>query len=62
MEDEGENLPFIQAGQFVLFILVPFTPPLEVVLIMEAATYWAPVWESLADVLPLHAFTSEYGN
>ena len=52
-------LPFVQPRKLVLAFFIPLAPPLEVVLVVEAATDGAPAREALRDVVPLHPAASE---
>ena len=53
------NIPFVQPGEFILSVLVPFTPPLEVILVMQPATDCAPPWQMFTDILPFHAILAK---
>lgn len=54
----GDHSPLVQARKFVLALLVPLAPSLEVVLVVQATTNRAAPGEPLRDVLPLHATAS----
>lgn len=53
------DIPFIQPCQFVLALLRPRVPPLEVVLVVKPATHVASSGDPGGDIFPLHALTSQ---
>lgn len=53
------SVPFIQPCQLVLALVCPWIAPLEVVLVVKAATHVAPSRDPTGDVLPFHAFASQ---
>jgi hypothetical protein len=54
------DIPFVQHGELILMIFVPFAPAFKVVLVVEATADSASSWELLANVFPLHAVAAEF--
>lgn len=54
----GGHSPLVQARKFVLALLVPLAPSLEVVLVVQATTNRTAPREPLRDILPFHTTAS----
>ena len=52
-------VPFIESCKFVLTLLGPWIPSLEIVLIVQTATHVAASWNPGGNILPLHSLTSQ---
>lgn len=53
------DIPFVQPRELILTVLVPLTPSLQVILIMQTTADGTPSRQLLADILPLHGLTAE---
>lgn len=49
------SIPFVQPRELIFAILIPFTPPLQVILIVQPAADCTAAGQVLTDVFPLHA-------
>ena len=54
------DIPFVQPGELILAILVPFAPAFKVVLVVEATADGTSTWELLAYVFLLHVVAAEF--
>lgn len=50
----GQDLPIIHPGQLCLALLIPLTPLLEIILVMQATCNFCTTRQLLADLPPLH--------
>lgn len=53
------NIPLVQPRELILTVLIPLTPPLQVVLVMKSTRDGTTTWQMFADVFPFHAFAAK---
>ena len=49
------DIPLVEPGKLVLALLVPFTTPFQVVLVMQSTADRAAARQALRDIIPFHA-------
>ena len=54
-----QNAPFVQPSKLILTVFIPFTPSLEVILIVQTTADGASTRQVFADVFPFHSFASK---